>query len=115
MKKHPLQLSLAPLAPREIDAVLRELARLRHPVLRALRQPHPQGCLLTVDLEIELSDETPRWFAERLAAHLWLAIGRFVRINCWFDDGNATADGVWLHFEETDYRTLMPAFRLSRR
>ncbi|KAF0811807.1 hypothetical protein IGB42_03617 [Andreprevotia sp. IGB-42] len=115
MSAIPLQISLAPLSPREIDLVLLELARQHLPVLRTMRQPHPRGCLLLVELEVALHEETPRWFAERMVAHLWHALGRFVRISCWFEDASETVDGVWLDFEETDYRTLLPAFRLSRR
>ena len=115
MKPITLQLSLAPLSAREIDLALAELVRQQQAVLRSMRQPHPQGCLLHVELEVCLADHAPRWHAERLVAHLWHALGRFVRMSCWFDDADELVDGVWLEFDESDYRDLLPAFRLSRR
>lgn len=115
MNRVPLQLSLAPLSAREIDLALGAVARLQLPLLRAMRQPHPQGCLLRLELEVDLGSDTPRWYAERVVAHLWHALGRFVRASCWLEGQGDADESVWLDFDEGDYRSLLPAFRLTRR
>ena len=78
------------------------------------RLPHGEAWLLSFSHEGELRpEETSRWFAERLAAAIWHALGRYARITLDLHPIQASTSIEHLLFDENDYLRISRDFRLS--
>lgn len=107
-----LQLSIAPLSCFEAKCSLSSLAREGIVTLwQEQRLLSNETCLLNLTAECN-SSESPQWLSERLAAAIWKETGRFVRISGLIESENGDETEHLFTFEESDYRRVLPAFRL---
>ncbi len=107
-----IQISISPLSASEADRVLAAVRAAWISPSCVHRQAIDEAWLLVLRHESELrSGESPDWFAERLAATIWQAIGRYVRIA--FDLAPHEApDGRVTVFDEDAYWRILRSFRL---
>ncbi len=106
-----IELGISPLSTSEMEQALTALRHAWHQPAWINRQPFGDAWLLAIHHEAELrSGETPHWFAERIAAALWQAIGRYVRITL---DISTQEGESQLTLNEPDYRRILRDFRLS--
>lgn len=108
-----LQISISPLSALEAD---KSLAAVRHAGLSpswVKRQAIDDAFLLILRHEAELRpNESPDWFAERMAASIWQALGRYTRIAIDLAPHEAP-DGRITIFEEEAYWRILRSYRLA--
>lgn len=106
--------SIAPLATTEVVVALRSIRQVWQPPAWVKRQPINNAWLLLFRHEAPLrSGNTPDEFAERLAAAIWMALGRFVRIQIEINTEDTPVDFAHI-FEEADYWPILRTYRFSR-
>ena len=106
-----IELGISPLSTPETELVLAALRRAWHQPAWINRQACGDAWLLAIRHEAELRpDESPHWFAERIAATLWQAIGRYVCITL---EISTQENDTQLTLIERDYQRILRDFRLS--
>ncbi len=113
MASYRTELSISPLSHSETEHVLTALRQTWQQPACINRQNCGDAYLLSIRHEAELGrEESIALFAERLAASLWQAIGRFARIS--LEIARTDEEAEYFCLEEKDYRRILPDFRLSR-
>lgn len=108
-----IELAISPLSSQETELALSALRKTWQQPACIHRQPHNHAWLLAIRHETKLKPgDTPCEFAERIAAAIWRAVGRYVRMTF---DITPTDDSApqQLLFSETDHQRIMRSFRLS--
>lgn len=106
-----LELGISPLSTPEMEQALSAFRSAWQQPAWIHRQPCGDAWLLAIRHEAELRPgESPVWFAERMAAALWLALGRYARITL---EINTQEDDTQLTLDESDYQRILRDFRLS--
>lgn len=108
-----IELGISPLSSPEADRALAALCKAWCQPAWVRRQSCGDAWLLAVRHEADLRPgESPRWFAERIAAALWLAVGRYVCITLDITPENEESHRLF-EYTESDYWCILRDFRLS--
>lgn len=113
MESCHIRLGVAPLSSCELELALAAICKAWQSPSCVRRQPCQGAWMLGVEHEIvRTPEESGLWLAEKLAATIWQAIGRFARITLILDFcGQSDAE---LHvLEESDYARILRAFRFG--
>ncbi len=106
-----IELGISPLSTPATQLALTAVRHAWHQPAWINRQACGDAWLLAIHHEAELRPgETPNWFAERIAAALWQAIGRYACITLEISTHEAETQ---LTLNEPDYRRILRDFRLS--
>ncbi|MDR3412682.1 MAG: hypothetical protein P4L87_17350 [Formivibrio sp.] len=106
-----IELGISPLSTTEMEQALAALCRAWHQPAWINRQACGDAWLLAIRHEAELRPgESPLWFSERIAAALWQAVGRYVRITLAL---STQESDIQLTLNESDYQRILRDFRLS--
>lgn len=109
-----LELGISPLSTPEMEQALAAFRRAWQQPAWIHRQPCGDAWLLAIRHEAELRHgESPVWFGERMAAALWLALGRYVCITLEINMQEDEEDATQLTLDESDYQRILRDFRLS--
>lgn len=113
MASYRIELSIFPLSYPETERALDALRLAWRQPAYIHRQAYGDIYMLSIRHEAAPSiKEDPCRFAERIAAKLWQAFGRFVRIS--MDIAEEDQDVRYFSMEESDYRRILPGFRLTQ-
>ncbi len=108
-----IELAISPLSTREAELALSALRKTWQQPACIHRHPHHQACLLAIRHEAELKPgDTLHGFVERIAAAVWHAVGRYVRMTFDITPADDSAPQQFL-FGEADHQRIMRSFRLS--
>lgn len=111
MRSYHIELAVSPVSDQECENVSRAFKKAWQQAAMIRRLPHGEAWLLSFSHEGNLrTGESPEWFAERLAAAIWHALGRYARLTLDICDDAQTQHFSW---KESDYQRISRDFRLS--
>lgn len=113
MKSCRIELGIAPLSTQEVERVLAAVRKAWQSPSWVKRQDCSGAWLLTIRHEATpKAGESPVWLAEKLAAAIWHAIGRYAQITIDME-ASQKDEPILLVFDEHDYPRILRDFRLS--
>lgn len=108
-----IELGISPLSSPETDRVLAALRHAWHQPAWVKRQPCGDAWLLAIKHEGKLRPGEPvNWFADRMAAVIWQAIGRYVCVTLEAFPESEDKQQSFVYSED-DYWRILRDFRLS--
>lgn len=113
MKSCRIELGISPLSSQEVEQVLAAVRTVWHAPSWIKRQSCSDAWLLTLRHEAAPKPgESPTWFAEKLVAAIWHAIGRYACITLDLETPQKE-ESILLVFGEEDYPRILRDFRFS--
>ncbi|SFN53337.1 hypothetical protein SAMN05660284_01703 [Formivibrio citricus] len=108
-----IELGISPLSSLEVEQVLTAMRTVWQPPSWIKRQSCGSAWLLMLRHETAPKPgENPNWFAEKLVAAIWLAIGRYACITLDIETSQKD-EPCLLMFSEEDYQRILRDFRFS--
>lgn len=109
-----IELGISPLSNHEAEQALDAFRQAWRQPACVGRRPCGDAWLLSIRHEADLRvGESPAWFAERIAAAMWHAVGRYARITLEVVPQDEKCHQLFV-FDEDDYRRILRDFRLSK-
>lgn len=114
MKNCKIELGISPLSSNEVEQVLAAVRAVWHSPSCIKRHACNGAWLLTLRHEAPHEpEESSTWFAEKLVAAIWQAIGRYARITLLLDTQQKD-EPILQVLDERDYLRILRNFRFSR-